>query len=250
MKRGHVRAERLPIRFRQTVSGDGTHSSAPTVYCPTRETSVELGVCEACDAVTKIHLDPSEHDSFLVCRPQRHPAARAVRWTVRPPASGFADRTPIQAVMARDVLCLTLDVSVEDAARLLLERRVGAAPVVDSEGFPVGVLSMSDLLRIRLEPADDGPEPPLVTAVRGVVAELGPGFHCERLAAATVGETMMPIAFTLDETAPLSQAAALMTLEHVHQLPVVSSDGKVVGLLSSLDVMRWLAAQSGYEAKA
>jgi hypothetical protein len=39
---------------------------------------------------------------------------------------------------------------------------------------------------------------------------------------------------------------ALMTYEGSTALPVVSDDGRVVGLLSSLDILRWLALASGY----
>lgn len=52
--------------------------------------------------------------------------------------------------------------------------------------------------------------------------------------------------FTLPESASLSKAAALMAFEGVHRLPILSNDGKVVGILSALDVLRWLAKQQGY----
>jgi CBS domain-containing protein len=32
-----------------------------------------------------------------------------------------------------------------------------------------------------------------------------------------------------------------MAYEGVHRVPVVAADGRVVGILSSLDVVRWLA---------
>ena len=57
---------------------------------------------------------------------------------------------------------------------------------------------------------------------------------------------MMCLAFSLPETATLSRAAAVMAYEGVHQIPVVASDGKVVGIISSLDVMRWLAQHDNY----
>ena len=57
---------------------------------------------------------------------------------------------------------------------------------------------------------------------------------------------MTPVAFTLEETAPLAYAAALMATEGVHRLPVVALDGKVVGILSSMDVLRWMAEASGF----
>ncbi len=58
----------------------------------------------------------------------------------------------------------------------------------------------------------------------------------------------MPKAFTLPASATLSRAAALMAFEGIHRVPVVSTDGRVVGIVSSLDVARWLARNDGYIA--
>jgi len=33
----------------------------------------------------------------------------------------------------------------------------------------------------------------------------------------------------------------------VHHLPVIGDQGRVVGLVSTLDITRWLARQAGYE---
>lgn len=57
---------------------------------------------------------------------------------------------------------------------------------------------------------------------------------------------MTPIAFTLHENGTLSQAAALMAYEGIHRLHVTDQDGRVVGVLSSLDVLEWFAREDGY----
>jgi CBS domain-containing protein len=41
-------------------------------------------------------------------------------------------------------------------------------------------------------------------------------------------------------------AATVMAIEGVHRIPVTSESGEVVGILSALDVLRWLAEQDGY----
>ena len=60
-------------------------------------------------------------------------------------------------------------------------------------------------------------------------------------ARATVADIMMPIVFALPENATVAKASALMVFEGVHRIPVVSSGGQVVGILSSLDILGWLA---------
>jgi CBS domain-containing protein len=51
-------------------------------------------------------------------------------------------------VMIKDVVKLGQDMPLKDAARILLDKQVGGAPVVDGEGRCVGVLSATDFLRL------------------------------------------------------------------------------------------------------
>lgn len=76
--------------------------------------------------------------------------------------------------------------------------------------------------------------------------ELGEGFHVTCLARATVREIMTPFAYALPEAASVAEAAALMAFEGVGQVAVVGPDYELVGTLTALDVMRWLAQQSGF----
>ena len=70
--------------------------------------------------------------------------------------------------------------------------------------------------------------------------------HVEELATATVADIMMPSAFTIGEDASALRAVALMASERVHRVPVVGSDGTVVGILSTLDLLSWLSRTCGY----
>jgi len=101
----------------------------------------------------------------------------------------------------------------------LLAKGFSGAPVVDDRGVPIGIISKSDLVRDQFL--------------------LGGGNK-------RVSEVMMPAAFTLPETASIYEAAALMAERHVHRVPVVAEDGRVVGIVSSLDVLRFVAGENGY----
>ncbi|HEU4882916.1 MAG TPA: CBS and ACT domain-containing protein [Longimicrobium sp.] len=63
----------------------------------------------------------------------------------------FLDRTPISAVMKRDVDSIGPLDTVEDAAKLMRRRRIGALPVVDAHGAVLGILSESDVLDAFVE---------------------------------------------------------------------------------------------------
>jgi len=55
-------------------------------------------------------------------------------------------QTPVDDVMARAVISVPSDMAIEDAARLMNDRKIGVLPVV-SGGRTVGVLTRSDLFR-------------------------------------------------------------------------------------------------------
>jgi CBS domain-containing protein len=157
--------------------------------------------------------------------------------------------TPVTEIMTRDVVFARRDVSVEEMTRLLLERGLHGAPVVDQAGALIGFISITDLLRDRYERGDtDDTERPLAMARGTAGYDLGAGFHVEELARATVGDLMMPFTISVASRAPITMAAALMSIEGVHRVPVVSPSGAVVGIVSALDILRFLAEADGYRA--
>jgi CBS domain-containing protein len=66
-------------------------------------------------------------------------------------------------LMTRKLVRLPGTMPLRDAARLLLQNRVGGAPVVDAQGRCIGVLSAIDFLRLAERPAELKPSlsPPL-----------------------------------------------------------------------------------------
>jgi len=135
----------------------------------------------------------------------------------------LADSTPISALMSSDVCCVRPDVSVQALASLLIEGGLSGVPVVDERGEPIGVVTQADLVRHRYESGTASHQPP-----------------------STVVDIMTDVSFTLGEGASVSQAAALMALEGVDRIPVVDPKSQLVGILSSLDVLYWLACETGY----
>lgn len=63
----------------------------------------------------------------------------------------FLERTPVSAIMRPDVESVGPLDTVEDAAKLMRRRRIGALPVVDAHGAVLGILSESDVLDAFVE---------------------------------------------------------------------------------------------------
>jgi CBS domain-containing protein len=74
---------------------------------------------------------------------------------------------------------------------------------------------------------------------------LGRGFHLQQ-PAQTVAEIMTRPAICLEASAQLTRAAALMAFEGVRRLPIVDAAHRVVGVVSALDLLRWVGRQDGY----
>ena len=225
---------RVPVFTREIFSGDGSKVVQHTVYCPRDARWEDLSNCVAQRCCGGVASAPDGRHMTLICR------EAGTAW---PPL-----RTPVAAAMARDVACARPDVSEAQLIALFEERHISGVPVVDEEGRAVGVVSKSDLVRHgRGEPEDremvrrfQRPSDP------DYKPELGPGYHDEALPRATVQELMTPLAYTLRATTPIAQAAALMAFEGIHRVPVVNDRAQVVGLLSTLDVLRWMAETDGY----
>ncbi|MDQ7014040.1 MAG: SIS domain-containing protein [Planctomycetota bacterium] len=76
-------------------------------------------------------------------------------------ARGGWMREPIESVMTRNPVSLPDSALVRDAVLLTRERRLDEIPIVDSQGRPIGVLDVQDLIAMRLvRDETDGPQDP------------------------------------------------------------------------------------------
>ncbi|HLM45996.1 MAG TPA: CBS domain-containing protein [Myxococcaceae bacterium] len=133
----------------------------------------------------------------------------------------------VEEVMAREVIAVRPDTSLQLAAEQLLEHGISGMPVIDEEGQLVGMLSKTDVVRHQLE---DG---------EATVENLPSGQHL--LEGTTVEDVMTPQVLAVWEGASLMDAAKIMVNAGVHRVPVVSRSGFLVGLISNTDIVRWVA---------
>ena len=167
-------------------------------------------------------------------------------WTQHLPEF-VCSRTPISVLLSHDAGSVGPQTSVEWLTSFLLERGLSAVAVTSEGGALVGVVSITDLLREVHDRGDVEERKPLrMLEKSGLQVDLGDGFNGTCLARATVEEIMTPSTFTLPETASIARAASLMAFEGVSQLPVACSRCNGVCIVSALNVMSWLARESGF----
>jgi CBS domain-containing protein len=135
----------------------------------------------------------------------------------------------VQDVMTTEVVTVSPDVPLKEAALELVQRRISGMPVVDGERKVLGVVSEADILAKEGDDRRGGgsflqwlvdPGDPWITARFDAVSK-------------------PPRTITADR--PLAQAATVMLDEGINRLPVVDSLGKLIGLVSRGDLVRAFA---------
>jgi CBS domain-containing protein len=127
-----------------------------------------------------------------------------------PPPVEYIRTVQLADLMATDVLAVSPDTTIADAARRMVAREAGAAVVVQDGGL-VGVISERDL--IRAIPDACRPETP-------------------------VSERMSRDVMTASPRTSVPEAMAIMIDGHFRHLPVVEA-GRVLGMVSMRDLMSW-----------
>ncbi|MBK7863692.1 MAG: CBS domain-containing protein [Archangiaceae bacterium] len=98
---------------------------------------------------------------------------------------------------------------------LLVDENVGAIPIVDDQHRPMGIVTRADVLE-----EDD---------FRSDALEL------------TAAELMRQSPITIEPNTLIADAARIMARQRVHHLLVIDESGVLVGVVSSFDVVRWVA---------
>lgn len=150
----------------------------------------------------------------------------------------------VKELMKPDIMTVADDMTTDALARYLVEREISGAPVVDSQGHLIGVVSMTDIGRNMAEPSD------LESSRRSgfyrdiaadlTLEDLGQRYVEER--AFTARDVMTPVIHQVPVTASAAEAARLMIDQHIHRL-VVTQGNEPVGIITSLDLLKVVAEQ-------
>ncbi len=159
---------------------------------------------------------------------------------VRPP---FLARK-VRDVMTREVASVAATSPMAEAVELLVRRDIKAVPVVDEQRRVVGIVTGGDLLSrgrlgLRLSVQRDLSPEEFTEQVRALES-----------AGQTVRDVMTPGPLTVGPEMALDEAIHLMATHNLKRLPVTDGQGRLVGVLSRIDVLRQLAAAPEPPAEA
>jgi CBS domain-containing protein len=150
-------------------------------------------------------------------------------------------------VMQTEVKSVSPELPLVELDKLFIESRVTGFPVVENERL-VGVVSRSDIVRKLVAERsyaeylsdfyrDIGSfdEPRAADTASELGSQVG-----VRLGSSTVRDVMSrnPVTVTVDD--PIRRVAEQLVERRIHRLPVVSNDGRLEGIISTLDLVRLL----------
>ena len=116
----------------------------------------------------------------------------------------------IEEIMNKEVATAKPDDHLVDAAKIMLERKIGCVVVVEREKV-VGIVTESDLIRCAASGLDPNRE--------------------------LVRDVMKSPAVTCTPQAPVEEAYAHMRKNNIRHLPIVGKDGTLVGIVTMKDLI-------------
>ncbi len=128
----------------------------------------------------------------------------------------------VRDVMTTSVVTVDRITPYKEIARLLTEHRISGVPVLTMGRHVAGVVSEADLLAAR---------------VRGTGGRWRWLTGRKEHHALVASQLMTSPAVTIHPDAALATAAGLMSAHHLRRLPVVDSEGKLLGIVSRRDLL-------------
>jgi len=125
---------------------------------------------------------------------------------------------------------------VSDVIRLLLSSGFNSVPVVDLVGHPIGIITQGDLISRAGMPVRLG--------LIGQLEEHQVEEFLDTVSHKTAGEIMTKPVITVNEDKRLGEAVDIMLKHQLKRLPVVNSQGEIVGVITRSDVFHIITRET------
>jgi len=148
----------------------------------------------------------------------------------------------VKDIMTTDLITVSSETEILQAATVLLGSHINGVPVVDEAGKLVGILCQSDLIaqQKRL------PIPSFFTFMDGIFSTSSVKQiekQVKKIAAITVSQAMTPNPVFVEPDMSIEVVASLMVDNSIHTIPVLD-DGKLVGIVGKEDILSTLITRN------
>lgn len=138
-------------------------------------------------------------------------------------------------IMTSPVVTVAEDDTLHNAARILLDNNISAAPVLDAGGSLVGIVSEADLIERLALPDSQVPS----SQGAWLRNNLEAAAVFVRTHARLIRDVMTRAVITADEEAPVDELATLILDKGIKRLPILRGQ-HVMGIVSRVDLLRML----------
>jgi CBS domain-containing protein len=147
-------------------------------------------------------------------------------------------RQRVKDIMTRDIVSIHSDEDVHEALEMMAENRVTTLPVVNRRNKCVGMLSTTDLIELTRDFDDDlyHWERADESSHGDFIAKLSQSVGHER-----IDSLMTEQVATARLETPVVAAAREMLRNRVHHLPVLDGQERLVGIVSTMDILSSLS---------
>lgn len=139
-------------------------------------------------------------------------------------------------IMQENVITVTEDMTIEEVARLLVEKDISGVPVVDKENNLKGIISEGDLIY-----KDKQIHIPAVVNIldSAIYVESLKRFKEElrKITAYQVKDMMTREVISVAEDTPIDEIATIMIEKRINRVPVLEH-GKLVGIITRQNILK------------
>lgn len=144
-----------------------------------------------------------------------------------------ASRIPVRDVMTTRVIATSPGADLHEVAALLSEHRISGMPVVDRENRVIGVISEADILVLAGMKRNHS----FKDILRNILGEPVPA----RKDGHTVESVMSFPPITSKSDDMIDDVALILDERRIKRLPVVDDNGKLIGIVSRADIVKFLS---------
>jgi CBS domain-containing protein len=136
----------------------------------------------------------------------------------------------VKEIMTKNVITVSPDASLKEVGIIFKEKRISGVPVVDKNNTIVGIVTLTDMLRILDQ-----------IYIWKELEKLVPGcklseMEQEEKAKAKARDIMTKEVYTINEQGTIDDLMKMMFTKKIHSIPV-TREGKLVGIVGKRDVI-------------
>jgi len=201
----------------------GSASALSFVECPKTHDVAEVDACRKCPRCWFVQQGSLPETSFVVCDTQEPAGLSGM-----PLESG--NEVYVAEIMSRPVYTVAATTSIRELIALLAAENINGVPVVEKSGRLVGSVSAADVISEWADAQNTAGTP---GDPEGTLAH--------EFQSRAVCDVMTKPAIKVPTFATVSDVAMIMSRRLAHQVAVVDEADHLVGVVSYIDVVTWVA---------